>query len=399
MCNNGDLNSIIYRLPWSVEHLSLTKSHIHYVKSQSFGELKHLSKLSLDGNNITRIQQFAFKGLRKLQELSIQHTSLDRLDKFAFSGLQNVTAILLAHNKISSIEEYAFAGTSHVRLVLLAHNPLHVIKSNAFSGLRNVEHLILPSGIRVVEPDAFRGLDSVGLLKLAFMDLAELEAFTFRGLNHVHVLAVQQSDLGTVRARAFQGLADVGTLNLINNKIDYVEELTIERENRVKIVRLVGNHVLKLPSTSHAIRVRASDNFTVVGNHFPCDCATRFLLRLDGALANRTSYNFSLKNYCISPLKLNGKPINEMRRTACSGGDDNADHHASNDATADSSASSAPSALCGQGRWGNLISNSHSWSLAASSPIRLHLATFVNFLYNACFFYFHRAWTSAALRY
>lgn len=186
------------------------------------------------------------------------------------------------------------------------------VSTNAFSGLTNVEHLILPSGIRHLQPDSFNGLDSVGLLKLSFMDLASLKPHTFRGLSHVHVLAIQDSDLGVIRADAFTGLTHVGSLNLLNNKIDSVQSMALSGDNRIKHFRFNGNHVLDSPKRGSFALVTA-DGYTVVGNHFPCDCHLfRFL---DGRPFGNASVDlFTGKNYCISPLELNGQPVGVVKQ-------------------------------------------------------------------------------------
>lgn len=183
----------------------------------------------------------------------------------------------------------------------------------AFSTLTNVEHLILPSGIRHLQPDAFNGLDSVGLLKLSFMDLSSLKPYTFRGLSHVHVLLIQDSDLGVIRPDAFTGLTHVGSLNILNNKIDSVQSLSVVRDNRIKHFRFNGNHVLDSPKKG-SYGVVVSEGFTVVSNHFPCDCHLfRFL---DGRpFGNTSSDLFTGKNYCISPLELNGQPVAVVKQS------------------------------------------------------------------------------------
>ncbi len=310
MCNNGESDQMpVRQFSPLLESLTLSKYNLPMVNSESFLQFRNLRKLHLEANNVSRIGHFAFKGLGKLRELSVQYNPLRKLEKFSFSGLQNVSAILLRHNRIESIEESSFAGSSNIRIILLDHNPIHVIRARAFANLRHVEHLILPSGIKVIEPDAFNGLDSVGLIKLPFMDLRALESFTFRGLNQVHVLLIQESDLGVVKPQAFEGLANVGTLNIINNKIDHLQELRITPKNRIKIVRFLGNHLLQTPSPG-TVQVQVVENFTVVANHFPCDCRIHSLL--EGPLANGTSFNFLNKNFCISPLEVNGKPMNEI---------------------------------------------------------------------------------------
>ncbi|XP_073994896.1 uncharacterized protein isoform X2 [Rhodnius prolixus] len=314
LCNTGGLTEIpVTALPSTVEHLSLTKNNFPIIRSDAFNGLRALRKLSLDGNNITVIKPFAFRGLPRLRELSIQHTPLATVAQFAFAGLQNITAILLGHNKIHKVEGYAFAGTSNVRLLLLNSNPLHKIETSAFSGLTNVEHLILPSGIRTIEPDAFSGLDSVGLMKLSFMDLSSLKTHTFRGLAHVHVLAIQESDLGVIETGAFEGMTHVNSLKLLNNKIDSIEELHLRSDAKIRSLKLQGNHLLETPLPG-AILLDGVESLTVQANHFPCDCHIHSLL--EGPLANGSAGEFSARNYCISPLQYNGQTISAISLTA-----------------------------------------------------------------------------------
>lgn len=312
LCNTGGLHGIPSRkLPQSVENLALTKNNFAVIKSDAFAGLRSLKKLSLDGNNITTIKPFAFRGLPKLREISIQHTPLSTIAPFAFAGLQNITTILLSHNKILRIEQNAFAGTSNVKLILLSNNPMMTIETSAFSGLTHVEHLILPSGIRSIESDAFQGMDTVGLLKLSFMDLRELMPFTFRGLNNVVVLSLQESDLGVVCANAFGGLSHVSTLKFLNNKIDSFEELNLTSSHHIKNFVFHGNHLLQTPDPGSII-LEGIKNISVVNNHFPCGCHVHALLESSLSSANGRLDEFLRRNYCISPLEVNGKSMSNL---------------------------------------------------------------------------------------
>lgn len=228
--------------------------------------------------------------------------------QFAFAGLQNITAIYLSHNKIKRVEGYAFAGTTNLKLLVLANNPIVKIESNAFSGLTNVEKLTFPSGVRTLEPDAFNGLDTVGFLKLAYMDLPSLKSGTFRGLTNVGVFSIQESDLGIVRAGSFEGMTRIGVLNFLNNKIDAIQELHLLPEQYVSALKFQGNHMLDIPK-SGTISF-AVDELTVILNHFPCDCHIHTLL--EGPLANNSLFGFITKNYCISPLEVNGRPMSDL---------------------------------------------------------------------------------------
>lgn len=309
LCNSGGLSEIpVKLLPATVEHLSLTRNNFPLIRSDAFAGLKALKKLSLDGNNISIIKPFAFRGLPRLREISIQQTPLTSVAQFSFAGLQNITSIYLSHNRIKKVECYAFAGTTNLKLLVLTNNPLIKLEANAFSGLSTVERISLPSGIRIIEADAFNGLDTIGYLKLAYMDLPGVKNGTFRGLSQIGTLSIQESDLGVIRPGGFDGVSYIGNLNFLNNKIDGIQELIFMPDQRIRNLKFQGNHILDIPKTD-AIYFAVA-RLTVIGNHFPCDCHIHTLL--EGPLTNDSAYEFTNRNYCISPMEYNGRPMSEL---------------------------------------------------------------------------------------
>lgn len=309
LCNSGGLTEIPSKLlPPTVEHLSLTRNHFPVIRSDAFAGLRALKKLSLDGNNISLIKPFAFRGLPRLREISIQQTPLTTVAQFSFAGLQNISAIYLSHNRIRKVEGYAFAGTINLKLLALTNNPLTRLDTNAFSGLTNVERITFPSGIKSIDPDAFNGLDTVGFLKLAYMDLHSLDEGAFRGLTNVGALSIQESDLGVIQEGAFDGMTHVGTLNFFNNKIDAIRRMQLPPEQRVHTVRFQGNHILQIPKPETILF--AVEKLTVISNHFPCDCHIHSLV--EGPFSNGSVMDFITRNYCISPLEFNGRPMSDL---------------------------------------------------------------------------------------
>lgn len=251
---------------------------------------------------------FLCRGLPRLKDLSIQHTPLETVSPFSFAGLQNITSIYLSYNKIKKVESYAFAGTVNLKQLILTHNPLVKLESNAFTGMTEIDKIVLPSGIRVLEPDCFNGVDTLGHLQLAFMDLRGLKGGIFRGLTNVNYLSIQESDLGNIEGDAFNDMTFVRSLTILNNKIDSIQWLNFTYEQRVGHLRLQGNHILEIPR-SETLLVEV-DKLTVIQNHFPCDCHIHSLL--DGPLANGSMIQFISRNYCISPLEVNGLPMSSI---------------------------------------------------------------------------------------
>lgn len=300
VCNSAMLRGVPSALSPTVTQLSLSRADIRVLRSDAFAHVRQLRRLALDACNLTRIRPFAFRGLPRLRELYIQHTPLATVDAFAFAALQNITSIVLSHNRIAQIEGYAFAGTNFIKLISLRNNPLKRILAHAFSGLNDVAQIELPSGIRSIEPLSFTGLEGVGVLELAYMDLPALLPDTFRGLLRVGRLALRESDLGIVKVGAFDGLQRVDTLEICNNKIDGIEELSLIQNNSVNMFKMTGNHMLETPEAV----VLEVDNVVIRGNHVPCECGR-------DPLANPLALmeDFAEENFCISPLKVRGRSL------------------------------------------------------------------------------------------
>ncbi|KAJ2950580.1 hypothetical protein O0L34_g8828 [Tuta absoluta] len=310
VCNSATLRGVPSALSAGVTQLSLSRADLRVLRSDAFAHLRQLRRLALDSCNLTRIRPFAFRGLPKLRELYIQHTPLATVDAFAFAALQNITSIVLSHNKISQIEGYAFAGTNFIHQISLRNNPIKKILAHAFSGLNDVSQIELPSGIRTIEPQAFAGLEGVGVLELAYMDLPGVVADTFRGMVRIGRLALRESDLGIIRVGAFDGLQRVDVLEICNNKIDGVEELSLVMNNSVNTFKLTGNHMLESPESV----VLEVENIVIRGNHLPCECGR-------DPLANPLALteSFAENNYCISPLKVRGRSLAAAAGAACRG--------------------------------------------------------------------------------
>jgi hypothetical protein len=130
------------------------------------------------------------------------------------------------------------------------------VNSSAFSGLKHVEFLFLPAGVQTLASDAFNGLESVGLLKLAYLDLNELSPYTFRGLKAVRKLTIENSDLATVRANAFMGKRDQ-IIYLNHGTVSTVFLVFSSPESSFLLVQTLSDKRSELRILKPGIRVRS----------------------------------------------------------------------------------------------------------------------------------------------
>lgn len=140
------------------------------------------------------------------------------------------------------------------------------------------------------------------------MDLPGLEPGVFRGLSNVGVLAIQESDLGVIDGAAFEEMTYIKSFNILNNKIDGIDSLNLTADQKISHMKLQGNHILEIPKAETLIV--EVDKLTVISNHFPCNCHIHSLL--EGPLTNGSITEFISKNFCISPLEVNGLPMNSI---------------------------------------------------------------------------------------
>lgn len=140
------------------------------------------------------------------------------------------------------------------------------------------------------------------------MDLPGLEPGIFRGLSNVGVLAIQESDLGVIDGGAFDDMTYIKSFIILNNKIDAIDSLNLTADQKISHMKLQGNHILEIPKAETLIV--EVEKLTVISNHFPCNCHIHSLL--EGPLTNGSVVEFISKNFCISPLEVNGLPMNSI---------------------------------------------------------------------------------------
>ncbi|KAJ8935326.1 hypothetical protein NQ318_004488 [Aromia moschata] len=341
--------------------LSLDGNNISIIKPFAFRGLPRLRELSIQQTPLATVAQFAFAGLQNITSIYLSHNKIRKVEGYAFAGTSNLRLLVLTNNPIHKIDSHAFSGLTNVErlsfpsvilyeVCKLSNETVNIAPDLATLRRRDLEgrgieesdseeELLnsnnnkdsdeespnfpppwldeaLPSilqirrwsGVRQLEPDAFNGLDTVGYIKLAFMDLPGLQPGIFRGLTNVGVLSIQESDLGIIDGAAFDEMSFIKSLNILNNKIDAIEYLNITQEQRIGHVKFQGNHILEIPK-AETLTIEV-EKLTVISNHFPCNCHIHSLL--EGPLANGSILDFISKNFCISPLEVNGMPMTNI---------------------------------------------------------------------------------------
>ncbi|CAK9818059.1 Leucine-rich repeat LGI family member 2 [Anthophora quadrimaculata] len=182
----------------------------------------------------------------------------------------------------------------------LTKNNFPIIKGDAFAGLKVLKKLTMDAHASTLHREV-----------LKHTLLLNHKARCFRWPTACWFVEADlhgpESDLGIIERAAFAGLSHVDRLNILNNKIDLIEKLFLRYENNIEMLRFHGNHVLQAPRHAKDIKLEVN-SISAIDNHFPCDCQAHNVLESD--FVNGTISDFQKRNFCISPIEYNGKPMN-----------------------------------------------------------------------------------------
>lgn len=164
----------------SLREVVLTNNKLGLVEEGVFDGLR-ISILNLAGNEITTVDTGAFDNMHALRMLDLSSNKLPRVDGGWFKNSPNLTYINLENNVITAIPAEAFKNVVGVHTVLNEKVYTDIILSNNL--------------IQYIHPDAFKGLDGLGMLYLDHNSLKTVDEDLFKGLSYLKLLALQFNHL------------------------------------------------------------------------------------------------------------------------------------------------------------------------------------------------------------
>jgi len=234
-----------------LEYLGL---HINNLKGDLLGPLANanwakLEQLILDRNPLGQsgIPSNLFKNMPNLAYLNIQEAQLTRIKQNDFEGLTNLHALHLTHNHITQIDAGAFQNTPNLKLLYL--DLAGQVSSLDFSpqtaqGLEKLEQLDL-TGTKIVPGNFWSSISvMVGLkwLNLNNNQLSNVPDLTFENNKKLEILEIENNGLTEVTKAQIHGLGgSLKTLNIKGNSIKLIDKCVIEELTNLTVIYLANN--------------------------------------------------------------------------------------------------------------------------------------------------------------
>eukprot|EP00095_Tigriopus_kingsejongensis_P011075 maker-scaffold23_size669530-snap-gene-5.21 protein:Tk11075 transcript:maker-scaffold23_size669530-snap-gene-5.21-mRNA-1 annotation:"protein toll" len=246
----------------NLQKLSVESCRVRRIPSLAFSGLNGLNSLTLTASESAwsasslQIQADAFTGLNNLRILNLSRNNLWTLPPVTFCSLSSLTVLNLSTNFLQDISDFGF-GSSDIhscklplRTLDLSHNSFSQLPPRTFGQLRKLEHLNLANNnLNVIDDSAVAGLNSLTTLNLAHNQLVALPPKLLSTCcQHLQELHLQNNSLSGIPPGLLEGLEHLLVLNLSLNDItnDWLTPHTFQSLMRLVALDLSHNRLTKL---------------------------------------------------------------------------------------------------------------------------------------------------------
>ncbi len=251
----------------NLRKLTLDSCKIRRVPSLAFSGLSGLKSLELRSRNsewsamVMELEQDALIGLDQLRRLNMTENNIWTLPESVLCGLDNLRVLNLSHNFIQAPADLGFSQTKlrscrlPLKLLDLSHNSIAVLPRAVFGQLSRLDTLLLEgNNVNILEDDALEGMGALFSLNLANNQLVALPPEVFRYTRQLRHLQLQNNSLSALAPGLFSGLEQMLTLNMSRNGLtsDWVGASTFNSLRRLVALDLSHNRLTRFDGQTFA---------------------------------------------------------------------------------------------------------------------------------------------------
>ncbi|CAH0547546.1 unnamed protein product [Brassicogethes aeneus] len=242
-----------YEIDESLEYLDFDHNNFQQIP-QAVSQLKSLKYLYLSSNLLSEIPDRAFENFCfSLKALSLSGNHLTKVPTKALQNCSKIAHFNIAFNEIYEIGENDFSNWGYnIKNLVLGNNRITTLKSQIFADLRELKELSLSfNPLRVIDSDAFTGLEGLESLEMSFgLDREDLPHDILKPLTNLKWLSIDHNNFHTLSEVSFDALSELKYLNLEFNKLKTIPTNLFKpiRHSKLNDVRFSSNELTGIQS-------------------------------------------------------------------------------------------------------------------------------------------------------
>lgn len=243
--------------------LELKKLSIEYCKirtlpPRSFVGLSSLQELSIETHNsewsaiLLDIDYEAFIGLSKLRSIKLSNNNIFRTPSKLFCPLSSIETIDLTNNRLVDLEDLGLSSRApvqcpvNVRTLDVSHNSLRAMTPGSLASTSLLTALLAQNNqVAVLDVTALQGLRLLQVIDLSSNRLAALPPHLFRDNADLREINLANNSIGTIHLSVFRNLTKLERLDLSRNRLDenWIKEDMFSDLTALKVLDLSHNHL------------------------------------------------------------------------------------------------------------------------------------------------------------
>lgn len=245
----------------NIVYINLADNQLRTLPLGIFDKVETLEELDLSSNMIEDLPRNIFNGTSlsilhmkyneiqtkldfvpaEMQKLDLSYNKITFVNNLMFQHLKGLTSLVLKGNAIRKIHETAFYPLRELRHIDLSFNDLEQISSLIFIGNVELDVIRLNDNPRLkkLPLDGFEsnlGLFNVYFFDASNCDLNDLGEKTFSSMPHLSTLNLSWNNIEVIGKGLFSFLSKLIELDLSNNLITNLNELTFLHNYNLKKV-------------------------------------------------------------------------------------------------------------------------------------------------------------------
>lgn len=272
--DSNEISSVpgeIFRNCNQLRYLSMENNFISNIDNNAFAGLSQLNELSLTNNSVRTLNSYIFSSLTSLVHLSLDNNDIENLPVVIFESCQLLETLDLTNNKITTWNSAILNDNPNLKTLQLGGNQIRSIDGSTFANLQNLvnlsvggllqriptffnlgqlEYLSLSNNlIRNVSADSFRSLANLRVLNLQHN---EIESVNFNHRQDNFLTLLTNLHLGNNNLRTslidntFSMLVSLATLDLSQNKLESLNELSIRPITQMRTLDVSDNQIRRI---------------------------------------------------------------------------------------------------------------------------------------------------------
>lgn len=237
---NNDLQSLppnLFDKVTNIEELELSSNKISTLPKNIFNHTS-LAILTLKYNQIESKLDFATP---EIQKLDLSFNNISNINSNMFNKLTGLTTLILKGNGIKKIHQTSLFPLKYLRQIDLSFNDLEQVSATLFMANKELDVIRLNDNYRLktLPLEGFAcesGRFNVYLFDLQNCDISELGDDTFRNMPRMTSLNLAWNNIETLTKEFFKSMTTLIELNLSNNVISELDNLTFLYNRNLKKV-------------------------------------------------------------------------------------------------------------------------------------------------------------------